>query len=408
MLVIVCKQCGNLVSKKGMHDVTKKQRYKCNDCGYKSVDYDIVNFSDLKNVNLHQTIDGPDLSIVSTSSDIRTLDQLLKYCKVDLNIWHVKKHSVNSWGSAKNENFQVKAWLTEKHNGINIKDEIDYFNQICNKSPVYPTIYFKDKKQLNNMLEISLYDHHFGQLSWSEETGGENYNIKEAENLALDCTEYFINEYRNDDFECILLIIGNDFFNCNNSINTTMAGTLQSEDDRWQKTYTRGWELWVKIIDMLQQIAPVEIKIIHGNHDEEKIYYLGETLRAWYNNCNNVTIDNSPRSRKYFKWGNTLLGYTHGHKEVKGSLVNIMATEMPIEWSETKFREWKKGHLHHRKAHLVNYIDESHGVREEIMPSLVPLDDWHAGKGYNALRQSIATVYNKEKGKTKMSFYTRG
>jgi len=405
MLVLTCKKCGGLLVKKGVHG-NDKQRYLCTSCGFRSVEYDIVNSDEVQQPELNTTYDGPDLNIVSTSSEIRTLEQLIKYCRVDLDKWMIKKHTVNSWGNKKSESFQVKAWLTEKVIDFDVNKEIEYFNKIAKNAPVYPKIKYSDDKESGNMLEISLYDHHFGQLSWGEETGGDNYDVKIAEKLALDCIGYFANEYKDIQLDKILIVAGNDFYNCDNSLNQTFGGTPQSEDDRWQKTYTKGWELWVKIIDILQQLAPVEVKCISGNHDQEKIYYMGETLRAWYNKCDNVVIDNAPTARKYFKFGNVLLGFTHGHKEVKGSLVNIMATEKPIEWSETRFREWHKGHLHHNKAHIVNYIDESHGVREEIFPSLVPLDDWHAGKGYNSLRQSIAILWNKETGKKRKSFYT--
>jgi hypothetical protein len=82
-----------------------------------------------------------------------------------------------------------------------------------------------------------------------------------------------------------------------------------------------------------------------------------------------------------------------------------MATERPLDWSQTRFREWHKGHLHAAKAHAFQILDEERGVREWILPSLVAIDDWHAGKGYSALRESIGMVWNKSRGKTAMYMY---
>ena len=70
-----------------------------------------------------------------------------------------------------------------------------------------------------------------------------------------------------------------------------------------------------------------------------------------------------------------------------------MATEKPLEWSRTIYREWHKGHRHAAKI-----LDEERGVRERVMPSLVAISDWEAKKGYFSLRESIGNIWNKSKG----------
>ena len=147
------------------------------------------------------------------------------------------------------------------------------------------------------------------------------------------------------------------------------------------------------------------VKVIPGNHDEERVFYLGVALECWFHNADMVTIDNSPPLRKYFEWGKCLIGFTHGDREAKGTLINIMATEQPLPWSRTKYREWHKGHLHRAKAQAFQILDEERGVREWILPSLMAIDDWHAGKGYSALRESVGMIWNKEKGKTDIFMY---
>lgn len=44
---------------------------------------------------------------------IQTLDDLIKFCNVDLEEWSIRKHVVNFWGNSANPNTQVKAWLTK-------------------------------------------------------------------------------------------------------------------------------------------------------------------------------------------------------------------------------------------------------------------------------------------------------
>ena len=145
-------------------------------------------------------------------------------------------------------------------------------------------------------------------------------------------------------------------------------------------------------------VAPVQVIGISGNHDEERLFYLTDTLQSWYRLCKDVKIDNDPVPRKYYLYGNTLLGFCHGDKEVKGILPLKMAHAVPDLWAKSKYREWHKGHLHYASKKYAQVTDEEQGVIERVLPSLVALDDWHNGKGYAALRQSEAFIYDYEKG----------
>lgn len=352
---------------------------------------------------IETAVEGPNTNIVCVSSEIRTLDQLLAYCKVDLNKWVVTKHVVNSWGSEVNENFQVKAWLTEKEDKKDPRVAIDLLMEEAMKySPVYPSWVPKDRLKTENLLEISLFDHHFGQLSWGKETRGSDYDVEISRDLALQSIDYLLSRASEISIDEILLPIGNDFFNVNNAENTTYAGTSQAEDGRWQKNFISGRQLWVEIIELCMTIAPVRIIGVPGNHDLERAFYLVDSLQSWFHNAPDVTIDNGPEYRKYVKWGKCLIGYTHGHLERKGKavLVNLMATEQPQAWADSKYREWHKGHFHATNASAFQFLDEELGVRERILPSLVDIDDYHAGKGYSHLRETTAMIWNKQKGNT--------
>ena len=46
---------------------------------------------------------------------IQTLEELIEWCRVDLDVWDITKHIVNYWGNAENPNTQVKAWLAKKN-----------------------------------------------------------------------------------------------------------------------------------------------------------------------------------------------------------------------------------------------------------------------------------------------------
>jgi hypothetical protein len=352
-------------------------------------------------VKVMKEAEGPNLHIVTTSNEIRTLEQLLAYCKVDLGLWKVAKHIINSWGGGENENFQVKAWLERKEQTFDFPSIMtELKSQAQQWSPSYPEINNRPRMSTGNMLELSLFDHHFGQLVWGKETRGGDYDVNIAKDLAIAAVENILNRVEYISVERIVLPIGNDFFNVNSQNNTTFAGTPQAEDGRWQKTFIAGVNLWIEIIDRCRRIAPVDVVIVVGNHDTERTFYLGTALECWYHNSSDVLVDNTPPIRKYYQWGECMIMYTHRDENQKGWLAHIMATEQPVLWSRTKYREIHKGHTHAANMKTIQVMEEELGVREWVLPSLVSIDDWHAKKGYTALRETMANLWNDNKGKT--------
>ena len=227
---------------------------------------------------------------------------------------------------------------------------------------------------------------------------GQNYDIKIAEKIFISAIENLITHIKFYNPEKIIFPVGSDFFNVNSKLNITASGTPQDEDRRWQKTFVYGRKMVVKAVDRLRQIAPTHIIIVPGNHDEERAFYLGESLAGWYRKCSNVTVDNSPELKKYWGWGKCLIGFTHGKEEIKGTLPLIMATEKKNLWSKAEFCEWHTGHLHHRATKSYDYGAEQNGVRERILPSLAATDSWHKKKGYSGLRAAEAFIWNKKSG----------
>lgn len=347
-----------------------------------------------------------DQEIISVKSRIvRTVDELLDYCSIDRSIWEAYKSVVNQWGSEKNPCFQVKAWLRLKEKGLDIKKQLEIFKaDAAAHAPKYPTI--KHDLKSDNLLEISCPDIHFGQLSWDEETGRENYDIKIAEQKYIEAVSDLAEKSKPYSPSRILLPIGSDFFNVNSLTNTTLAGTKQDEDTRWQKTFQAGWKMVVRAADILRTMAPVDIIVIPGNHDWERSFYLGSCLAAWYNNCNDVRVFNSPRPRKYAVWGRCMIGYTHGDKEKAQTLPLIMATERPNDWAVTEYREWHIGHLHHKKTLAWLPVQEENGVRVRIMPSICARDAWHSESGYDAIREAVGLIWNKQRGNVAQFSYT--
>jgi len=116
-------------------------------------------------------------------------------------------------------------------------------------------------------------------------------------------------------------------FHVDTPSNTTTAGTKLDADTRWAKAYTEGCDLISKCIEKIASQFEVEVKVVSGNHDETKCFYMGSYLTAWFKNHKNVHIDNEPTRRKYFGFGKNLIGFTHGNDAKLEDLPLILMRE---------------------------------------------------------------------------------
>jgi len=351
--------------------------------------------------------------------EIKTLDDLLKKCNVDLNVWYVKDYTVNkwdvtSWKSGRAEthpNFQVKARLERRVELNDAKIAANVFNKMIKKYELPETINITPKKidsDENNLLEISIFDLHIGKLAWKGETG-ENFDTKIARSRFISAIKTLIERAKGFNYNKILFPVGNDFFNSDTIFNTTTQGTPQDEDLRWQKTFTVGATLLVDAINILKQTGvPIDILVIPGNHDFERSYYMGSYLDAWFHNDSMVNVNNEASPRKYYNFGKVLLGFTHGSEEKESSLPLLMATDIGSKrlWSDTKYHEWHLGHQHRKRNINYNVIDvksqtltENLGVTIRYLSSLTGTEEWHHKKGFiGQIKAADGFIWNDKMG----------
>jgi hypothetical protein len=349
---------------------------------------------------------------------IVTVDQLLDIYNISLEDWEIERQIVNTWEvGAKGPDdkivttplFQVKIWLRSRRE---IKDlqavREEFLQDLKLLSPVSKKLtYSSDLTQAPKLLEINIFDLHLGKIAWEKEVGS-NYDLKIATQRFSDCIDHFIQAAKGYKIDRIVIPIGNDFFNSDRShpYNSTTNGTPQEEDTRWQKTFRTGRQLVIENVNKLVQIAPVDIVIVPGNHDFERAFFLGDSLEGWFFNNENVTVNNSPNPRKYYKYGKVLLGYTHGDKERMNDLPLIMAQEVPLEWATTLYREFHLGHFHHKKEIKYKSTEEYQGVVVRLMSSLSGTDAWHHNKGYISAKKSAeALIWDPEKGLESQLYY---
>jgi hypothetical protein len=258
----------------------------------------------------------------------------------------------------------------------------------------------KTPKDTGILLEIATPDLHVGKLAHSIETGGRPYDVKIAIATFERALEALIARTAGYNVEEILLVAGNDLFNSDTPENETTAGTAVSCDGRFHKTFHHVRNMMVKAVERLRQLAKVHILIVPGNHDRQTAYHLGDSLECYFHADSQVSVTNTPATRKYVEWGVCLLGFCHGDEGNRNDYPLLMAAENPEAWGRTKFREIHTGHYHKQQ------LEEHNGVRVRILSALCPPDDWHSAMGYvGALRQAEAYVWSKTEGLLAQVYY---
>ena len=338
-----------------------------------------------------------------TKERIITLDDAIKAGKIDTAVWHVKEFTWNKWemGYVNTKKLaavvpliQVKLRLVRRFEQRLEKCAEILFKKLKN----LPTITLAPPKvRGDNLLELCLFDAHLGKYTWALETG-DNQDTKIQSRVFLEAANKLIAN-RKGDYDRIMIPLGNDFFQVDNWLGTTTAGTHVDNDGRYTNVFDVGVQSVIKMITWCLPIAPVDLIWIPGNHDQSTSYYLAECIKYRFHDNPNVKVDVGPSPRKYYNYGKTLLGLTHGDQEKISSLPIIMAQEQPKLWSQTHCREWHKGHDHRKMEFFTQNVDESTGVIIRSMESISGTDSWHHKKGYiGNTKAAEAYTFNKEEG----------
>ena len=247
-------------------------------------------------------------------------------------------------------------------------------------------------------LVISPTDLHYGKYGWHDEVG-DGYNMQEAEDRLMEKTQELINRLPYAP-EKVIVATGSDWFHIDGHWAQTTKGTPQDIDGSPAQILINGCHLARKHIDLLRQIAPVEVYFMRGNHDKHTSLTLMLYLHAVYENIKDVDVNVDPKVRHYTTYGTSLIGFTHGDSTDHKKLPNIMAQERKHDWGTADFRLFFTGHKHHLS------LKEDGGVVMIGLPSLSGGDRWHHQKGYIARPGLQAHVIDKEKGMITSLFAT--
>jgi hypothetical protein len=231
-------------------------------------------------------------------------------------------------------------------------------------------------------------DTHFGKYAWGRSTGEADYDLDIAARLVREASAELLDAATEYAPGRITVAGLGDLFHYDTPSGTTTSGTPLERDGRLQKMIAVGTDALVGVIDTASMVAPADVLVVNGNHDETLTWAFNRLAVERYARSKRVTVDGTYTPRKYLTHGRNLLGFVHGHR-AKRRLPQLMAHEAAAAWAASPYREVHTGHLHHQAAEWQRPIETIDGVLVRIAPSLGPADDWHAASGFVGARRAM-------------------
>ena len=283
----------------------------------------------------------------------------------------------------------------------NQKTDADLMDSISERIKEQPHKFkpFVPKKTIeNNLLVIDIADAHIGKLSTSYETG-DQYGIEIAKQRCYDGVNGIISRASQFDISKIMFVIGNDVLHYDNPRRTTTSGTPQDTDGMFYDMFNSALDMYINIINELRLTYEVDVIFNASNHDYMSGWMLARALSMYFHNADNVSVDDGISHRKYYKFGNNLIGTNHGDGAKMQDLPLLMANEVPDLWASTKYRYVYLHHLHHKQTHKFMSGKDFIGVTVEYLRSPSSSDSWHHRNGYVGAKKAIeGYIHNYEDG----------
>jgi predicted DNA-binding protein (UPF0251 family) len=246
------------------------------------------------------------------------------------------------------------------------------------------------QSELCNVFTIT--DFHLGMLAWSEETGGEDWDLNIAEELLV---KWFAAALKSAPRAQVGIFnqLG-DFLHFDGlDAITPTSGHLLDSDTRFQKLVRVAIRVIRRVIQMMLQYYPeVHVKMCEGNHDIAGSVWLREFLAAHYENEPRITIDQSAQPYYCYEHGKTAIFFHHGHKRKIKEIDTVFVAKFREVFGRTKYAYAHMGHLHHLdvkegnlmvvKQHRTLAANDAHGAR----------------LGFTSGREACVTTYHKEFG----------
>lgn len=247
---------------------------------------------------------------------------------------------------------------------------------------------------------LNLLDAHIDKLCLVRETGFGS-SLQENVEMFEKAFDSILSQTLCNNPEYIIIVVGSDFYNANDANNTTKKGTPQNSDPNWKDSFLEGFKLYRRCIDKALQHTSVILKVVSGNHDEDKIFYLGQMLEVTYENTPNISIDSMCKQRKYHNYGTNLIGFAHGDIEKKHltTLPATMMVENKHLMPQVEHLHFYLGDIHHRHGTHFDISKDLKGCEVTFLRALSNLSKWEFKEGYIGIPKTAECfIHHKTRG----------
>lgn len=331
-----------------------------------------------------------------------TPDFVMEAHGLDSAKWEVVSYKNNFWNSQLKGGFlqisyQSKITVKPRKNGLDFEAIDRYFQ---NKQFKYdkPLIKCTNYNPDGEILEICLPDLHSGLLAWRQETGAD-YDVHIAKEYFYRVLYDIVNRCKGRKFKKVVLVTLGDLLHFDNDKQETTKGTFQQADGRLGKIFVITQDMLIDGIQILGEIASVEVIYLCGNHDGVTGYALLRGIELAFKNDDRVTVDIKPNPQKFRLWGDILVGWTHGDMQ-KQNMSNWLQHRARKEYGLSRFAEVHAGHFHSLKTIEAkrDFTREGDigGIVVRYLPTISNSSYWEHKEGYCKSIQALMAFVWKE------------
>lgn len=291
-----------------------------------------------------------------------------------------------------------QAWIKEDWGSVRYspkkEDQTDIVTRLSEAFRDIPTYepVASNVIQSDELSVYGLFDAHIGMRASAAETGGDDYDIK----LAEQDIKAAITRLAGDGGEALLIVGGDTLHHDNNDNQTPAKKHSLDVDGRIYKVTMLAVDVIAWAAEYLATVHErVTVKVHRGNHDEHSHIGLSIGLYQRYRNTDRIVVDMGETDWFWKQWGKCAIFTTHGDKAKPDTFIHKMADICPF-WSTSPHRVAITGHVHKFQMQRIG------GAMWCSVDGFCPPDEY--GSQFPGRRGMAKMTFDKERGMTGMKF----
>lgn len=316
--------------------------------------------------------------------EVITPEAIMEAHNLDSTVWDVVSYKSNFWQSQKKGGktivlYQSKITVKPRRGGIRFEDIDRYFAD--KDFSGIPRIKPAQFDQSGAILEVCIPDLHSGLFSWRLETG-EDYDHEIVRERFEACMADILARCEGLRISKVLFVTLGDLLHTDNLDNSTTHGTRQDVDGRFSKFFDNTLDLLIDAICAFEQVAPVEVIYVPGNHDTLTGYTLLKAVQMAFTEHPFVDVDVWPNPRKWRRIGKNLIGWCHGDIPNKHR-TTWLQQDAREEYGATEYAEVHAGHIHSQAT------VEENGLVYRNLPTVCSASAWEHKQAFGSAWRGV-------------------